>query len=67
MWLCMNVTLGAESASELFKGSKDWANHAVCNEKIFFVGVCGFFVSDIISGGLLGHLGPLHLALGPNC
>jgi len=24
-------------------------------------------VSDIISGGLLGHLGPLHLALGPNC
>jgi len=26
-----------------------------------------FFVSDVISGGLLGHLGPLHLALGPNC
>jgi len=26
----------------------------------------GFFVSDVISGGLLGHLGPLHLALGPN-
>jgi len=23
-------------------------------------------MSDIISGGLLGHLGPLHLALGPN-
>jgi len=23
-------------------------------------------VSDIISGGLLGHLGPLQLALGPN-
>jgi len=23
-------------------------------------------VSDIISGGLLGHLGPLHLALGTN-
>jgi len=23
-------------------------------------------VSDIISGGLLGHLGQLHLALGPN-
>jgi len=22
-------------------------------------------VSDIISGGLLGHLGPLYLALGP--
>jgi len=25
-----------------------------------------FFVSDIISGGLLGNLGQLHLALGPN-
>jgi len=23
-------------------------------------------MSDIISGGLLGHLGPLHLALGTN-
>jgi len=28
---------------------------------------CGFFVSDVISGGLLGHLGPLCLALGANC
>jgi len=27
---------------------------------------CGFFVSDAISRGLLGHLGPLHLALGSN-
>jgi len=24
-------------------------------------------VSDVISGGLLGHLGPLCLALGANC
>jgi len=24
-------------------------------------------VSDDISGGLLGHLGPLYLALGANC
>jgi len=24
------------------------------------------FLSDVIIGGLLGHLGPLHLALGPN-
>jgi len=24
-------------------------------------------VSDVISGGLLGHLGPLYLALGANC
>jgi len=26
----------------------------------------GFFVSDVISGRLLGHLDPLYLALGPN-
>jgi len=24
-------------------------------------------VSDVVSGGLLGHLGPLCLALGANC
>jgi len=24
-------------------------------------------MSDVISGGLLGHIGPLHLALGPYC
>jgi len=28
---------------------------------------CKFFVSDVISGGLLGHLGPIYLALGPSC
>jgi len=36
-------------------------------EKIFFGWGCRLFVSDIISGGLIGHLGPLHLALSPNC
>jgi len=35
-------------------------------KKKFLVWGSGFFVSDIISGGLLGHFGPLHLALGPN-
>jgi len=30
------------------------------------LGGCRFFVSDVISGGLLGHLGPLCLALGAN-
>jgi len=29
----------------------------------FFGWGCGFFVSDVISGGLLGHFGPLHLTL----
>jgi len=36
------------------------------SKKIFTLGEV-FFVSDIISGGLLGHLGPLCLALGANC
>jgi len=35
-------------------------------KKNFLVGGFGFFVSDVTSGGLLGHFGPLHLALGPN-
>ena len=36
-------------------------------KKNFFAWVCGIFVNDIISAGLLGHLGPLCLALGANC
>jgi len=35
-------------------------------KKNFWLGGCGFFVSDVLSGGLLGHLGPLCLALGAN-
>jgi len=58
---------GDESGRELFKCSKDLASLVVCTQKKFLGGDCKFFVSDIISGGLLGHLGPLHLALGPNC
>jgi len=36
------------------------------SKKIFLLGGCEFFVSDVISGGLLGHLGPFCLALGAN-
>jgi len=36
------------------------------SKKNFLLGNAGFFVSDVISGGLLGHLGPLCLALGAN-
>jgi len=36
------------------------------SKKIFLLGGCRFVVSDVISGGLLGHLGPLCLALGAN-
>jgi len=35
------------------------------SKKNFLLGGCGFFVSDVISGGLLGHLGPLRLAPAP--
>jgi len=35
-------------------------------EKKLLLGGCGYFVSEVISGGLLGHLGPLCLALGAN-
>jgi len=36
------------------------------SKKNFLLGGDGFFVSDVISGGLLGHLGPLCLALDAN-
>jgi len=36
-------------------------------KKIFLLRGCGLSVSDVISGGLLGHVGPLCLALGANC
>jgi len=42
------------------------ASLLVCIQKKFFAWGCGFFVSDVISAGLLGHLGPLCLALGAN-
>ena len=36
------------------------------SQKIFLLGGFGLSVSDVISGGLLRHLGPLCLALGAN-
>jgi len=35
-------------------------------KKYFLVLGFVFFVSDVISGKILGLFGPLHLALGPN-
>jgi len=48
------------------KVSKDAASLLDCTRKKFFAWGCEFFVSDVISGGLLGYLGPLRLALGTN-
>jgi len=64
MALHRNIS-GAVNTRNLFKGSKDLARLVVCSEKKF-VSDCRFFVCDVISGILLGHCGPLHLALGSN-
>ena len=40
--------------TDLVKASKDAASLEVCTQKIFFVGGCGFCVSDVISRGLSG-------------
>ena len=57
---------GPVRAIDLVKGPKDLSSLVVCTRKNSLVGGCGFFVSDVISGGHLGHLGPLHLTLGLN-
>jgi len=51
----------------LVQVSKHVASILVCTRKKLFGWGRRFFVSDVISGGLLGHLGPLCLALGANC
>jgi len=55
---------GSLNATDLVKGSKDEASLVACTQKKFLVGGCRFFVSDIISRGLLGHAGQCNLALG---
>jgi len=65
MALRMNISAPIHS-SDLAKLSKHAASLVDCTLKKFFLGGCGLAVSDVISGGLLGHLGPLCLALGAN-
>ena len=55
-----------DCAKELFKPSKDSTSLRVCNDNKFFGFEFGFFVSDVISGIVLGLFGPFHLALGLN-
>jgi len=57
---------GLVCSTDPVKVSKDAASLLVCTQKKFFAWGCGFFVSDVVSGGLLGHLGPVCLALGAN-
>jgi len=51
--------------TDLVKESKDVASLVLCTENIFLLGGT-FFFRGVISEGLLGHLGPLCLALGTN-
>jgi len=53
--------------TDLVEVSKDAASLLECTrQNIFWLGLCEFFVSDIITGRRLGHLGPLYVALGAN-
>jgi len=64
--LCGNFS-GPVYATDPVKVSKDTASLVACTrQKNFLVGGCRFFVSDVLSGGLLGHLGSLNRALGSN-
>jgi len=53
---------GYRPGQSVKKRSKSSSLHS---KKNFLVGGCGFFMSDVISGGLLSHLGLLYLAT--NC
>jgi len=53
-------------SSDSAKISKNVASLVDRLEKKFLLGGCSLSVSDVISGGLFGHLGPLCLALGAN-
>jgi len=52
---------GTKSARKLLKGSEDATRLLDCTQKKLFAWGLQIFVSDIISGGLSGHLGPLYL------
>ena len=57
--LCGNISAPVRVIElvEVFK--RRGKSSSLHSKKIFLLGGCGFFVSDVISGGLLGHLGPL--------
>jgi len=63
--LCENFS-GPVCSTDPVKVSKDAASLLVCTRKKILLGACVFFVSDVISGGLLGHFGPFCIALGAN-
>ena len=62
-WEYLRSCSGYGPGGSVKRRSKSCSLHS--QKKIFAWGV-RVFVSDVISGGLLGHLGPLFLALGAN-
>jgi len=62
-WLCTGISPVRYALQTRQKSQKTWQVFSSALEKIFFASGCGFFVSNVISGGLLGHLS---LALGAN-
>jgi len=65
-WLCEHVTRAPKVVESCSKAQKTRQVIDSAREKNNFVGECGFFVSDVVSGGLLGHIGPFHQTLDSN-
>ena len=66
MWLCVGISPVRQALQTQSKAQKTLQVFYFALGKKNFGWGCGFLVSDGISGGLSGHLGPLHLALDPN-
>jgi len=62
----MHEYLRSCSLEQLGKSLKTRIQSSRLHSKKKFLGGCRLAVSDVKSGGLLGHLGPLCLALGAN-
>jgi len=58
MWLCVGISSPLYGLWTWSKCQKTQQVFVVCTQKNFLLEGCGFFVSDIISGGLFSHLSP---------
>ena len=66
MWLCAGISPLLYRLQTWSKRHKTQQVLHFALEKKFLLRGHGFFVSDVISGGLFGHLGKLHPALCAN-
>ena len=64
---CQGCGAGAKAILNGWSWSQRLGKSCSFQRKKFFWFGDADFLSDVISAGLSGHLGPLHLALGPNC